>query len=160
MELILSNTKTQLNETFKILKFRKIAEPKGLIIVFHNYIDDEDIGKFKTYELQKVEFIAACKTNFDDNELLIAFYINADFGLITPHVLNAPVSYSSHRGDATMVNYDAYLKMCKLTGENPYSFKEYFRSVQRGHVLNDFTEFKGSLFSPSEVFHIRSLLKK
>lgn len=133
IEVIKGNGKNEQTYSLKIIDYSKVIETKSLLLVREDYIEGNDKKKHLNLFINKIQFIGACKTAEVANDILIAFYLK-EYGVLAGYIISElPNPYQSYPG--YLIDYEAYCDICKLTGEKPQSFYEYFNLVKAG-VLN------------------------
>jgi hypothetical protein len=126
--------------THRIISFKKVAEPKSTLLVFKGLpLDDEGVNR-PTKDIYKLQFIASCKTTINKEELLVAFYIDNEFGTYDYWVINLPDGFEHAKGEPSVLDYQAYKDICILTGENVRPFNEYLHGYG-SIVYNSLTDF-------------------
>ncbi len=77
------------------------------------------------FELFTVLYLASAKSKISEN-LLVAFYLG-EYGELFPYILDGlPENYYENE-DSYLLNYEGYVNICKLTGEDVLSIRDYFR---------------------------------
>ncbi len=109
------------------------------------------------YRIYKILFISKCDITIAKN-ILIAFYIDA-YGELSTYILSElPNNYSQSNdeiGKCKIVDYDSYLKICKLTNEKAVSFYEYVRDVEKGNLdPNSFMYYENNFHNRDGVDEI------
>jgi len=134
----------QTTEFLQIQTMNNQFHPKSILLVKKSEMT-ENGHKIENLEIKKVQFLANCKTKFE-NELLVAFYIS-DEGVLTGHIISdLPNEYSAE--NAHLVDYQSYLEICNLTNEKTLSFLEYFEEIKNSYVgINTFSKFKEKYYN-------------
>ena len=137
---IYTNKELTKKEYLNINKYNLKFKPDNLFFVNETTLGLEDNSELPMQEIYKVQFIASCKTKFDD-ELLIAFYIGEFFTLCGYLISELPRGYyNPSRG--YIVDYKSYLDICDLTGETKMSFMDYCSSIGRGVAdINTYVQY-------------------
>ncbi|CAM3631356.1 hypothetical protein MUGA111182_00235 [Mucilaginibacter galii] len=120
---------------YEILTYKPIAHPNSLLLVGDDKMHNEDASTNEYHEIFKVQFIASCKTTFNEKKnLLFAFYVG-EFGELIPHLLSSLTgSYYLGGKSFTLIDYKSYASICELTGEDKLSFSEYFKEIKSGSL--------------------------
>ena len=119
-------------EQVTIDSYKTICEAPSLLLVRVSDMEVNDEGdEAKSREIYKPVFLAACKTKFD-NELLVLFYMEALE--LKGYVINGlptdyPNNYRNNDDDMYIVDYKSYCDICDLTNETKMSFIDYFKII-------------------------------
>jgi len=134
-------------EYVKIEKMKNKIQPKSLLFITE--FDTEENGhKINYLDIKKVQFIANCKTKFE-NEILVAFYINCE-GYMEGYVItNLPEGYDSYQG--YLIDYKSYSDICEMTNETKLSIDEYFEQIKNSYIgVNTIATFQEKKYNYTE----------
>lgn len=140
-----SSTKKQDTEFVIVDSYKTVCQNTNLLLVRDGSMEvkegDKASNNFR--EIFKVQFIASCKTKFE-NEILVAFYLGEYFA-IEGHVLTGlPNNYNNAGEDMYCIDYKSYCDICELTAESKLSFTEYFEANKNSVIgLNSLLSYNG-----------------
>jgi hypothetical protein len=138
----------------KIKSYKKIAEPKSLYLVGENQRCTEQVKDDRQWHIYKILFIASCQTDLYKDEILIAFFVEDEcYADLRGFILsNLPNSDSAHcRGffyREILLDYQAYLEVCELTGERKMSLGELIEyRLDSGFCVNSLLKSKDGILN-------------
>lgn len=140
-----STTKKQETEYLKINSYKVLCNNINLLLIRDGSMEvkkgEETSNNFR--EIVKVQFIASCKTKFD-NEILVAFYLGEYFEL-SGYILSGMTDNYSNGGEQMyLVDYKSYCDICELTAESKLSFTEYFEANKNSIIgINSLLSYNG-----------------
>lgn len=114
----------------KIKSYKKIAEPKSLYLVCENQKCTEEVKDDIQWHIYKILFLASCKTDLYKDEMLIAFFVAEEsWADLRGYILSELPNSDSPIADGCfdieiLLDYQAYLEICELTGERKMSLGE------------------------------------
>lgn len=140
-----SNAKKQDTEFVTIDNYKIICQSSNLLLVRDGSMEvkegEQTSNNFR--EIFKVQFIASCKTIFE-NEILVAFYLGESFQLTGHVLLGLPMNYGNGGDQMYLVDYKSYCDICELTAESKLSFTEYFEANKDSVIgLNSLLSYNG-----------------
>src|SRR5471030_2230288 len=81
--------KNESSETknYSISNYKTISQSTSLLLVSDGNITNNDGSKDPFFQIKKVQFVASCKTDFNEKELLVAFYVG-EYGEMCPYIIS------------------------------------------------------------------------
>lgn len=135
-------------EYLKIESYNLKIKPESLLFFKDETLSLENNSEIPLCTIYKVQFIASCKTKFED-EILVAFYLGEYSGLFGHVLSELPQGYYSATGH--LIDYKSYSEICDLTGETKKSLAEYFQDVKGGHCdINSYVIYKEKYLNRDE----------
>ena len=150
IEIYKENTSKSGGETeyLKILGYSLKINTENLLFFKDGMLNLEDNSDVPMFTVHKVQYIASCKTKFED-EILVAFYFGEYSALFGYVISELPRGYYSTQGH--LIDYKSYSDICDLTGETKMTLIEYFQSVKEGNYdPNSYIKYKEKYLNSDE----------